>query len=305
MREDLPDALRTLIIRHSVLDAMPTQVLPGLTLMAASMPTPPIGEVTEPTFALVAQGRKRVGLADRSFDYGPGQYLIVSVDLPLTAHVIDAPYLGLGLKLRPEAIAALLLEAGTAANNRFDPPGLAVSDLTDDLLDPVVRLLRLVDQPADAPILAASIEREILWRLLNGRQGAMIRQIGLADSHLAQIGRAIRWIRIHYADPLRIDELARISGMSLTSFHRHFRAVTAMTPLQYQKQIRLQTARSRLISTSEDVGGIGHAVGYDSPSQFSREYRRLFGQPPGRDSRHLRRTATDPIEVTIESPVAI
>ncbi|PSJ61674.1 AraC family transcriptional regulator [Mesorhizobium soli] len=286
--------LQALIARHAVPDGSAFRALPNVTLMSAAAPTPPIADVTEPMFALVARGTKRVALADRIFDYSTGQYLIVSVDLPLEAHVAVAtpemPYLGLGFTLRPEAIAALLLEAGTTQSTRSDPPGIAVSDLTNDLVDPVIRLLRLLDRPADIPVLAAAMEREILWRLINGQQGSMVRQIGLADSRMAQIGRAIRWIRSHYAEAIRIEELARISGMSVTSFHRHFRGVTSITPLEYQKQIRLQTARTRLISTAEDVAEVGFAVGYDSPSQFSREYRRQFGHPPGRDGKRLRQS---------------
>ncbi len=288
MNVSLLTELQGLIGRHEMRDGTPLRALPNLVLMSASAATPPIAEVTEPVFALVAQGTKRVSLGDRIFDYSAGQYLIVSVDLPLEARVAEAPYLGLGFTLRPEAIAALLLEAGTGQTARPDPPGIAVSDLTNDLVDPVIRLLRLLDRPADIPVLAATIEREILWRLINGPQGEMLRQIGLADSRTAQIGRAIRWIRSHYAEAIRIEELAGIAGMSVTSFHRHFRGVTSMTPIQYQKQIRLQTARSRLMTVAEDVAEVGFAVGYDSPSQFSREYRRLFGHSPGKDGRDLR-----------------
>jgi AraC-like DNA-binding protein len=284
--------LQRLITRHGRLDAPAFQALPGLTLMSASAPTPPIAEVSEPVFALVAQGGKQVCLGDRIFRYGTGQYLIVSVDLPLEAHVAEASgetsYLGLGFTLRPEAIATLLLEVGGPPAPRASSPGIAVSDLNDDLVEPVIRLLRLVDRPADVPVLGAAIEREILWRLINGPQGAMVRQIGLADSRMAQIGRAIRWIRAHFAEAFRIEELARLAGMSVTSFHRHFQGVTSMTPLQYQKQIRLQTARARLMAAAEDVAAVGFAVGYDSPSQFSREYRRQFGLAPGQDGKRLR-----------------
>ena len=156
-----------------------------------------------------------------------------------------------------------------------------------------MRLLRLLDVRSDIPVLAPAIEREILWRLLNGAQGAMVRQIGLADSRMAQIGRAIRWIRDHY-DETRAHRgrWRTLAGMSVTSFHRHFRAVTAMTPLQYQKQIRLQEARAQLLAASATSRRpSGFAVGYESPSQFSREYRRLFGAPPGQDARRLRQGA--------------
>ena len=284
--------LQRLIARHARPDGLPVRALPNLILMSAVAPTLSVAEVTEPVFALVAQGTKRVGLGDKVFDYSAGRYLIVSVDLPLDASIVKAtaaaPYLGLGFSLRPEAIATLLLATRPALSARSEPPGIAVSDVTDDLVDPVVRLLRLLDRPADIPVLAAAIEREILWRLINGPQGTMVRQIGSADSRMARIAQAIRWIRRHYAEPVRIEELARVAGMSVTSFHRHFRGITSMTPIQYQKCLRLQTARSRLMSTAEDVAAVGCAVGYDSPSQFSREYRRLFGQSPGRDGRNRR-----------------
>lgn len=294
MDASLLTELQQLITRHSTSDGGRVRALPNVTLMMASAPTTPVADVTEPMLALVAQGAKRVGLGEQILDYGIGQYLIVSVDLPLEAYVekasADAPYLGLGFALRPEVIAALLLESGTAQSAENDPPGIAVSDLTDDLVDPVVRLLRLLDRPGDIPVLGSAIEREILWRLISGQQGTMVRQIGLADSRMAQISRAIRWLRGHYAEAIRIEELAGIAGMSATSFHRHFRRITSMTPIQYQKKLRLQTARSRLMAAASDVAEVAFAVGYDSPSQFSREYRRQFGQPPGKDGKDLRRS---------------
>jgi len=292
MDTSLLDELQSLIARHCQADATPFRPLSHVTLMSASSPTPPIAEVSEPMFALVARGAKHLCLGDRVFDYGTGQYLIVSVDLPLEAHVSEAtlaePFLGMGFTLSAEAIAALLLETGTVQSTTPDTLGIAVSNLTDDLIDPLIRLLRLVDRPADIPVLAAAIEREILWRLINGAQSALVRQIGFADSRMTQIGRAIRWIRGHYAEALRIDDLARVAGMSMSSFHRHFQAVTSMTPIQYQKQIRLQTARTLLMSATEDVVAVGFAVGYESPSQFSREYRRQFGEAPAKDRKRLR-----------------
>ena len=166
-----------------------------------------------------------------------------------------------------------------------------MSDVSADILDVAVRMLRLLDRPRDVAVLRPLIERELLWRLLEGEQGAMIRQFGLADSRLSQIGHAIRWLRAHYADTLRVEELAQLAAMSVSSFHRHFRAVTAMSPIQYQKQIRLQEARARLLADARDVATVGFDVGYDSPSQFSREYSRLFGAPPGRDAIRLRTIA--------------
>ena len=270
--------------------------IPGLHVAAASVTTEPINHVYEPVFGLVAQGAKSIVLGDKVFDYGAGQYLVVSVDLPITGHINVAserePFLCMGLTLRPATIATLLLETAASDRSAVDTPGMGVSKAPGELLDAVVRLLRLLDHPRDAPVLAPLIEREILWRLLRGEQGAMLRQIGFADSRLSQISHAIRWIRANYAEMLRIEDLAQMAAMSVSSFHRHFRAVTSMSPIQYQKQIRLQEARVLLLAQSEDVATVGFAVGYDSPSQFSREYHRVYGAPPGRDAARLRSVPT-------------
>jgi AraC-like DNA-binding protein len=285
--------LCTLIARHAQSEAA-RQALPGITLASLSQPTLPLGHVPDPTFALVARGAKRAILGDHVFDYCAGQYLIVGIELPLVANVVRAsvgcPFLGFGLALKPVAVANLLLETGVDGDRRT-PPGIAVSDAGPDLLDPIVRLLRLLDRPSEVPVLGPAIEREILWRLIMSEQGAMVRQLGLADSRLSQISRAVRWIRDHHAEMLRIEDLARVANMSPTSFFRHFRAVTSLTPIQYQKQVRLQEARARLLANPGDVAAIGYAVGYDSPSQFSREYRRLFGAPPKRDTARLLSTS--------------
>jgi AraC-like DNA-binding protein len=286
---ELLTELRTLIARHAESEAA-RQALPGIVLAKMHEPTEPLSYVPDPTFALVAQGAKRAVLGDRVFDYPAGKYLILGIELPMVANVVqascDEPLLGLGLPLKPFAVASLLLESG-AGGDRRAPPGIAVSDAGPELLDPIVRLLRLLDRPDDMPVLGPAVEREILWRLIKGEQGAMVRQLGLADSRLSQISRAVRWIRDHHAEILRIEDLARVANMSATSFFRHFRAVTSLTPIQYQKQVRLQEARAKLLANPRDVAAVGYAVGYDSPSQFSREYRRLFGAPPGRDTARL------------------
>jgi AraC-like DNA-binding protein len=285
----LLDELSALIEAHA--DTSQRRI-PNLLLGTRSEPTQPCKIVVEPIFSLVAQGAKRIEVGSQAFDYRAGQFLVVSVDLPADAWVVEAtpqhPYLGAGLMLRPEAIASLLLETGGLRTVGDERPGIAVSDLTGDLGDSVVRLLRLLDRPSDIAVLAPAIEREILWRLINGAQGAMVRQIGLADSRMSQVGRAVRWLLGHFAETIRIEELAEIAGMSVTSLHRHFRIVTSLTPIQYQKQLRLQAARARLMTKREDVADVGFAVGYDSPSQFSREYRRMFGKPPGEDGANLR-----------------
>jgi AraC-like DNA-binding protein len=286
------EELRALIERHAKADATPLRRMPNLLLGFQPGPTAPCQLVVEPVFSLIAQGAKRIEVGRQTFDYRAGQFLVVSVDLPADAYVVEAtperPYLGCGLRLRPEVIAGLLLESGGPRSSGDDRAGIAVSDLSDDLVDSVVRLLRLFDRPADVPILAPALEREILWRLINGPQGAMVRQIGLADSRMSQVGQAVRWLRGHFAETIRIEALAGIANMSVTSLHRHFRLVTSLTPIQYQKQLRLQAARARLMATGADVSEVGFAVGYDSPSQFSREYRRMFGKPPGQDGVDLR-----------------
>ncbi len=286
------DELRSLIARHAGQDSLRLQLLPNVLLSQEAAPTPPCPHIVEPMVSVIAQGSKRMDVADRSVAYGAGQYMIIPIDMPMDAYVVEAsstvPFLGLGLALRAEAIANLLLEGD---GSRPPPPnglGMTVSDLTDDLLDPIVRLLRLLDHPRDIPILGAALEREILWRLLSGSQGATVRQIGIADSRVARIGRAARWLRQHFTETVRIEDVAEAAAMSVTSLHRHFRAITSMTPIQYQKQLRLYAARSRLMTARGGVAEVGFAVGYDSPSQFSREYRRLFGNPPGTDGARLR-----------------
>jgi AraC-like DNA-binding protein len=283
--------LSQLIARHGRIGQIETSVA-GLSLMVSYAPTEPIHNIYKPAFALIANGTKRTVLGNRVFDYGSGQYIVVSVELPVAGHVVmatqDAPFLAMGLTLDAAAIATLLLETSSADRAEAGSSGIGVSHVSTDILDVAVRMLRLLDRPRDVAVLRPLIERELLWRLLEGEQGTMIRQIGLADSKLSQIGQAIRWLRAHYAEMLRVEELAHIAAMSVSSFHRHFRAATAMSPIQYQKRIRLHEARARLLADVHDVAVIGFEVGYDSPSQFSREYRRLFGMPPGRDALRLR-----------------
>lgn len=299
------DELRTLIAAHARPDG--GTAINGL-LLSRVETVEPDHSLTEPLLVVMAQGGKRLLLGDEVYEYRAGQCLIVTADLPVTGHFLgatpDHPALGLGFVLRPGAIAPLLLE-GTAprgpaprcARGAAVPSAIATGEAGPDLLDAVTRLVRLLDHPADAPVLAPLIEREILWRLLSGPHGRMIRQIGLPDSNLTHVNRAIQWIRDNYAEPLRVENLARLAGMSTSAFHRHFRTITATSPLQFQKRIRLQEARSLLLARPDDVAAAGHLVGYDSQSQFTREYRRLFGAPPGRDAARLYAAASsDPLE---------
>jgi AraC-like DNA-binding protein len=285
--------IRSLISRHT----RPGEVsspFAGVKLIAQTAPTLPRNAVHRPALALVAQGSKRTAVGGKLFEYGAGDYLVLPVELPVVGQVIEAsarkPYLAFVLDLNPEAIAALMLATGMEKRTALSPAGMVGSRMPLELLDPIVRYLRLLDHPEDVDILRPMLEREILWRLLTGEQSAIVRQIGFAESHLSRINLVLGKIRAQYAEPLRVDDLARTASMSVATFHRHFRSVMAMSPLQFQKQVRLHEARARLLSSSKDVAAVGFEVGYDSPSQFSREYSRFFGVPPGKDMRRLRAT---------------
>lgn len=280
--------LRALLDRHCRTDISPTAI-PRLTLSRSRVTTELSAVVYHPLLCVIAQGRKRVFLGTEEFHYNPTSYLIASVHLPVMGQVIEAPCLGFTLAIDPKMLAELLLDLPSLASGRAASKALGVSALEGDLLDSLMRLLRLLDQPQHIAALAPLIEREILYRLLLGSQGEMLRQMALPSSRLSQISRAIDVIRRRYAQTIRVDELAELAGMSGPSFHRHFRAVTTMSPLQFQKQLRLQEARRRLLSQNADAASVAFDVGYESPSQFSREYRRLFGAPPGRDTTRLRR----------------
>jgi AraC-like DNA-binding protein len=297
------DEIRDCIRAHARRD-LQTPIDGLLLCKVATSPAAPEYTQTQPLLVVMTQGGKRLLLGDQLIEYGPGDCLVITANLPVTGHWIDTDgsgqALGMGLVLHPAAIAALLLQttAGRWTRATSGGPAIATGKAGPELLDAVARMLRLLDHPADAPVLAPLIAQEILWRALTGPLGDTVRQIGLADSDLSHVSRAIAWIRDNYAEPMRIDNLARLSGMSASSFHRHFRAVTAMSPLQFQKRIRLQHARSLLVARPGDIAGVGHHVGYDSPSQFNREYRRLFGAPPGQDAERVR-------EDTDRSPTAV
>jgi AraC-like DNA-binding protein len=288
------DELARRIVRLVGGDPQPLWI-EGMLVFATDRVTEPMGSVTEPMLTLIVQGAKRSVLGDHIFEHHPGQVAVVTVDLPLTSQIIRAspsePFVAFGLRLQPATVAQLMVEAGPTAVRPHDGPGMAVDDAGDNLLDAIVRLVRLADDPRSLRVLAAGVRREIHWWLLNGPQGALLRQVGGADSRLTIVAQAIAWIKARYDRVIRIDDLASAVGTSVSSLNRHFRAVTAMSPLQYQKQIRLQKARIQLIAAPHDVAAIGYAVGYDNPSQFSREYRRMFGAPPGQDAVRLQTMA--------------
>jgi AraC-like DNA-binding protein len=286
------DELGKLLERHVGPDL--TTAIDGVRICKTDLTVSPESSTTGTVLVVIAQGGKRLALGDRFYEYGAGQYLVASLDLAVTGRVIDAPghpTLSFGMTLEPTAIAELLLAAGPGDLPRAPStarPGIAVSNAPDELLDAIVRLLRLLDRPGDRKVLTPLLKREVLWRLMTGEQGDVVRQVGLADSSLSHITRAVQWIRENYTRPFRVEEVAELSGMSVSAFHRNYQAVTAMTPIQFQKHIRLQSARLLLANRPHDVTGVSHRVGYDSPSQFSREYRRQFGAPPSLDAARMR-----------------
>jgi AraC-like DNA-binding protein len=272
------------------LEGSMSTAVPGLHLHRITCPGGPHHSLQLPIFAVIAQGSKRLLVGNEVYDYDPLHYLVSSVDLPVSAKVAvgsaTEPYLGLRLDLDVEEIDALIRDVDPPPSLQGEAArGLYVNRLDAPLLDGVLRLLRLLETPADIPILAPMVKREIMYRLLVNGQGAALRQLVLKDSHTHRIARAIRLLREHYARPLRVQDLARQAHMSPSSFHHHFKAVTAMSPLQFQKQLRLQEARRLMFMSDADVAVVAHQVGYESPSQFSREYSRLFGSAPLRDKR--------------------
>lgn len=286
------DELCALLDRHARADM--TTFIDDVLISKVERAEEPSPSMTGTVLALIAQGSKQLALGDEVYVYGAGQYLIASVDMPVTGHYFDIspgrPSLGFGLVLRPALIAEVLLSAppGTPTASTGTPRGLAVNDADDGLLDSVVRMVRLLDSPRDAEVLAPLIKREIIWRVLSRADGTSLLQLGLADSNLSHISRVVGWIRDNYALPFRVEDLATMANMSSSAFHRNFQSVTGMSPIQFQKQIRLQQARLLLASGFGDVTTVGMSVGYESPSQFSREYRRQFGAPPSRDAALLR-----------------
>ncbi|MFB7272909.1 AraC family transcriptional regulator N-terminal domain-containing protein [Streptomyces sp. NPDC056244] len=286
--------IRDVVARHAE-EGRAATALPRVELARFSTSTPPTGETVSPSVALILQGDVRTVLCKQTLRYQAGQFVVASVDLPVTCAIQATsrqPYLAFEMRLEPSIISEILLATPRAVTERTHVPSLATGTADPDLLDVIGRMARLLDRPQDATALAPLYEREILWRLISSDQGATVRQIGLPDSDVAQLSHAISWIRTHYDQPLRVEELAARSSMSVTSFHRHFRALTQMTPLQYQKHLRLHEARARLLAHPRDVADTGYAVGYESPSQFSREYRRMFGAPPGRHATQLRHPET-------------
>lgn len=267
------------------------QGLEGVFLARASSPLGLVHGVIKPCFCVIAQGSKEFLLGDSHYRYDPDHYLIATLDMPSISHILEAtpeqPYLSLRMNLTPSFVESVIEESGQGPlSGSAEVRAMDVSRVDVNLQDAVVRLVRLVDAPAEAPVLLPLIQREIVYRLLMGKQGARLRQLAVQGSYMPHIARAVERIRQDYDQPLRIEELARELGMSVSGLHHSFKAVTALSPLQFQKQIRLQEARRLMLSEYLDATSAAYRVGYHDPAYFNREYKSLFGVPP---IRHVQR----------------
>ncbi|WP_252270796.1 AraC family transcriptional regulator [Pseudomonas subflava] len=291
------ETLVDLIGRHATTDGIHGTPISGLRLTRSNTPTMPMPVVYEPTLCLIVQGRKHVAIGTTSYVYDAAKYLVASVDIPVMGAVIEAseasPYLSLMLDLDMTDLSGLDLQypAATGMNGKAGA-AIELNDTTPELLDAAMRLVRLLDKPSDIEALTPLIIREILYRLLTGPGNGIVRQMARADSRLRQIAKAIAWLRSHYREPCRIDHIAELAGMSRSTFHAHFKAVTSMTPLEFRSQLRLQEARRLMVAEALDAAEAGYRVGYESPSQFSRNYLRLFGATPAKDAGRLRSGAS-------------
>ncbi len=272
------------------------QPLPGLHLYRHSFPLEQVYSVVEPSLCVVAQGSKEFLLGESRYRYDPFHYLLVTVDLPYVGQVLEAskerPFLSLRLDLAPSLVGEVLVEVGHASlRDHADVRAISVSPVDGHLLDAMVRVARLLDAPDEAPVLLPLITREIIYRLLRGEQGARLRHLAILGGYSPSIARAIERLREDFDQPLRIEQMARELGMSVSVFHHHFKAVTAMSPLQFQKRLRLQEARRLMLGGDLDAASTAYRVGYRDASHFNREYKSLFGVPPMRDVQRLREGA--------------
>jgi AraC-like DNA-binding protein len=286
-RQELVELMMKNLPEDGVLEPMTGFFLARLSKPAEST------AVFSPAFCFVIQGGKQVFLGEEIFRYDPGHYLIYTVDLPLVFKVEEAsvenPYLGLRLNLEPNLVAAMMLEAGIKSKKSDESvKAISVNAINPDLLNAVVRLIRLLENPNDLKVLAPLIIKEIVYRLLQGGQGTRLSHLMSSASETHRISKVIGHLRENYDQPLRIEDVARVFGMSISGFHHHFKSVTAMSPLQFQKQLRLQEARRLMLGEDLDAANAGFRVGYEDPSYFSRDYKKLFGEPPLRDIARLR-----------------
>jgi AraC-like DNA-binding protein len=279
-----------------------TTTVPGLLFSRRTAPTAPATATYEASLAVVAQGRKRADLAGTTFIFDESRYLLTSLDLPVICNVIEAseevPYLCFVLKLEMSVVRELLSRDEIQAQEVHDTPAMATGKTTPELLDACCRLVGLLNTPKDIPFLSGLIQREIIYRILRGPEGARLRAIATLGDQSHRAAKAIAWVRANYMKPLHVEDLAKIAGMGISTLHHHFRSLTAMSPLQYQKQLRLHAARERMLIGGLDAASAAFEVGYESATQFNREYSRFFGQPPMRDIRALRAPGAPLLETT-------
>lgn len=272
---------------HADANGVARTPIPGLTLIRQTAPTALQYAINKPLVALVLQGTKRVAMGDRTFDFGAGESLLITADVPTVSQItraqVNAPYISLVLDLDPAVIESLVIEMGAAPFAAEAPVRVDVTEA--EVADTALRLIRLFDRPSAMAVLKDPLLRELHFWLLGGRHGGAIRAIGVADSHAHRIARAVTLLRTNFDKPLRVHDLAAAAGMSVSALHEHFRAITSLTPLQFQKQLRLLEARRMMLAEGASIADAAYAVGYESVPQFTREYGRLFGQPPGRDMR--------------------
>jgi AraC-like DNA-binding protein len=266
--------------------------IPRVAMVQGAVPEHQLSAVYEPMINLILRGSKTMTVGDRTLVYDPATYFLMSVDLPAIGSVHASedgkPYLAISLTLEPLIVANFLADLPRPSGAELHGRGFSVAPVTPQLLDAWVRMLRLMEHPGEIAALSPAYEREILFRVLQGPLGWMLRDIATPDTALARVGVAIKWIRENFAEPLRVETLAGMAALSVSAFHRHFKSVTALSPLQYQKQVRLLHARSLLVAGAGNATSIAFAVGYESPSQFSREYARQFGLSPSKDAGRIR-----------------
>ncbi len=281
------------IERRALSEHNTTTAYQPLTLHRWTHPTDPISYMLSPNICLIGQGVKRVMLGDEIYIYDAQHFLLSSLDLPVTAEIMEAseekPYLGLTLNLNLNLLSQLMMDSNLPAPERkLACQGVSVSPLEPDLLGAIYRLMDLLETPEDLPIMAPLIEKEICYRLLRGVQGPRLRQMVTHGSQSHSIARAVQWLKQSYRESFKVSDLAHRVGMSDSAFYAHFRELTTMTPLQFQKKLRLEEARRLMLTQDQDAASASFMVGYESPSQFNREYKRLFGMPPLKDIKQLR-----------------
>ncbi|WP_375454902.1 AraC family transcriptional regulator N-terminal domain-containing protein [uncultured Methylobacterium sp.] len=290
MTGTLLDAARRYAQAHADGDGIARTPVSGLTVIRETRPGVLHYAISRPLVALVLQGAKRVSLGASTFDFAAGASLLITADVPTVSQITRAtpgtPYLALVVELDPAVIAELVIEIGPAPFAAGMP--VRVDPTEAEVADSALRLMRLLDRPRSLPVLHGQLVRELHYWLLSGRHGGAIRTLGVADSHAQRIARAVALIRTGFAQPLRVERLAQAAGMSPSAFHHHFRTVTSLTPLRFQKQLRLIEARRMMLADGVTIGSAAHGVGYESVSQFTRDYGRMFGTPPGRDMRAVR-----------------